>query len=113
DPVFPYAWRREPPSAAALFDPRHPLPDVTLRAKLIHLGESYVSAHPESVPAAFFWNGLSRLWDIRRRSRSLAEVPFEGRSRLVTNLGLDAYLVLLPLVLLGLWRARRRRSLVL
>ena len=113
DPVFPYAWRREPPSAAALFDPHHPLPDVTLRAKLIHLGESYISAHPESVPAAFFWNGLSRLWDIRRRSRALAEVPFEGRSRLVTNLGLDAYVLLLPLALLGLWRARRRRSLVL
>jgi hypothetical protein len=62
---------------------------------------------------AFFWNGLSRLWDIRHRSRSLAEVPFEGRSRLVTNLGLDAYDVLLPLALIGLWRARRRRYIVL
>jgi 4-amino-4-deoxy-L-arabinose transferase-like glycosyltransferase len=113
DPVFPYAWRRDPPSAAKLLDPRHPLADVTLRAKLIHLGLSYISAHPESVPAAFFWNGLSRLWDVRRRSRALAEVPFEGRSRLVTNIGLDAYLVLLPLALIGLWRARRRHALVL
>ncbi|MGI8505749.1 MAG: hypothetical protein ACR2MK_02900, partial [Solirubrobacteraceae bacterium] len=51
--------------------------------------------------------------DIRRRSRSLTEVRFEGRSRLVTNLGLDAYWVLLPLALIGLWRTRRRRMLVL
>jgi 4-amino-4-deoxy-L-arabinose transferase-like glycosyltransferase len=113
DPIWPYAWRDDPPSVADLFDPRHPLPDVELRSKLIHRGLSYISAHPSSVPQAFFWNGLSRLWDIRRRSRSLAEVPFEGRSRLVTNLGLDAYAVLLPLALLGLWRSRRNRMLVL
>jgi 4-amino-4-deoxy-L-arabinose transferase-like glycosyltransferase len=113
DPIWPYAWRDDPPSVADLFDPRHPMSDVELRSKLIHRGLSYISAHPASVPAAFFWNGLSRLWDIRRRSRSLAEVSFEGRSRLVTNLGLDAYAVLLPLALLGLWRLRRNRMLVL
>ncbi|HEY2772097.1 MAG TPA: glycosyltransferase family 39 protein [Solirubrobacteraceae bacterium] len=113
DPLFPYAWRREPPNVAHLFDPHHPLSDVTLRSKLITSGVDYIKAHPASVPEAFFWNGLSRLWDIRRRSRALAEVPFEGRSRLVNNLGLDAYLVLLPLALIGLWRTRRRRALVL
>jgi 4-amino-4-deoxy-L-arabinose transferase-like glycosyltransferase len=107
--AYPYAWEREPPNVANLFNPRHPLSDVTLRSKLIHTGLSYISAHPLSLPEAFFWNGLSRLWDIRRRSHSLAEVPFEGRSRLVTNLGLDIYDVLLPLALIGLWRARRRR----
>jgi hypothetical protein len=112
DPVFPYAWRDDPPNVRRLLDPRHPLPDVTLRSRLIHAGVSYISAHPASVFEAFFWNGLSRLWDIRRRSRSLAEVPFEGRSRLVTNLGLDVYDVLLPLALVGLWRLRRRRALV-
>ncbi|MDQ6605112.1 MAG: glycosyltransferase family 39 protein [Actinomycetota bacterium] len=113
DPLFPYAWRREPPGYADLFDPRHPLSDVALRSRLNHRALDYVSHHPGSVFAAFFWNGLSRLWDIRRRSRSLAEVPFEGRSRFVTDLGLDAYTVLLPLSLLGLWRARRRRGLTL
>lgn len=113
DPVWPYAWRRDPSSVAKLLDPKRPLPDVTLRSRLIHSALSYISAHPSAVPEAFFWNGLSRLWDIRRRSRSLAEVPFEGRSRLVTNLGLDVYDVLLPLALVGLWRARRRRWLVL
>jgi 4-amino-4-deoxy-L-arabinose transferase-like glycosyltransferase len=113
DPVFPYAWRADPPNVAPLFNPHHPLSDVKLRSKLIHSATSYISAHPGSVLAAFFWNGLSRLWDIRHRSRSLFEVPYEGRSRLVSNLGLDAYLVLLPLALIGLWRARRRRALVL
>jgi hypothetical protein len=112
DPVFPYAWRREPPSVADLFDPRHPLPDVALRARLIRRGEDYIRAHPASVAKAFFWNGITRLWDIRSRWQSLFEVPFEGRSRLVTNLGLDAYIVVGVLALIGLWRARRRRALV-
>jgi 4-amino-4-deoxy-L-arabinose transferase-like glycosyltransferase len=112
DHAFPYAWRAEPPSVVDLFDPRHPLPDVTLRTRLIHRGLDYISAHPGSVPAAFYWNGLRRLWDIRGRSAALAEVPFEGRSRFVTNVGLDMYLVLLPLALIGLWRARPRPALV-
>ncbi len=113
DPVNPYAWRDLPPNVAPLFNPRHPLSDVVLRSRLIHAGTSYISKHPTALFSAFFWNGLSRLWDVRRRSHSLAEVPFEGRSRFVTNLGLDCYLVLLPLALVGLWRARRRSSLLL
>ncbi|MDQ6775808.1 MAG: glycosyltransferase family 39 protein [Actinomycetota bacterium] len=112
DPVYPYAWRTDPPSVAGLFSPRHPLSELELHSKLLNVGLSYIGAHPTSVLGAFFWNGLSRLWDIRHRSRSLAEVPFEGRSRLLTNIGLDLYDVLLPLALIGLWRARRRRALV-
>jgi 4-amino-4-deoxy-L-arabinose transferase-like glycosyltransferase len=113
DPAYPYAWRPEPPDAVALFDPHHPLSDITLRARLIGLARSYVVAHPLALPKAFFWNGLTRLWDVRSRARSLVEVPFEGRSRFVSELGLDMYDVLLPLALLSLWRARRRRALVL
>lgn len=113
NPFGPWAWQPDPASDAYLFNPRHPLSDVTLRAQLIHRATAYVEAHPSSLLDAFFWNGLSRLWDIRRRSRSVAEVPFEGRSRLVTDLGLDVYDVFLPLALIGLWRVRRRRWLVL
>jgi 4-amino-4-deoxy-L-arabinose transferase-like glycosyltransferase len=112
DPVYPYAWRPDPPNVAHLFNPKHPLSDIKLHSELIHSALSYISAHPGSVPAAFFWNGLSRLWDIRHRSRSLNEVNFEGRSRPMTDIGLDVYDVLLPLCLIGLWRARRRRALV-
>jgi 4-amino-4-deoxy-L-arabinose transferase-like glycosyltransferase len=113
DPVSPYGWRREPPDVVDLLNPAHPLGDVKLRSALIHRGLSYISAHPASPFAAFFWNGLSRLWDIRRRSNSLGEVPFEGRSRFVSEVGLDLYDVLLPLALVGLWRARRRRRSVM
>jgi hypothetical protein len=113
DSEFPYEWRAIPPDAAPYFNPAHPLTDIALHAKLLHLAESYISDHPFSVVKAFFWNGLSRLWDIRRRSNSLFEVPFEGRDRAVTEIGLDMYDVLLPLALIGLWRARRRRALTL
>jgi 4-amino-4-deoxy-L-arabinose transferase-like glycosyltransferase len=113
DPLFPYAWRDDPPSVAPLFDRHHPLPDPTLRSKLDSVAIHYVENHPASLPAAFFWNGLSRLWDIRHQSRALAEVPYEGRSRTVSELGLDAYYVLFVLTLVGLWRARERRWLVL
>ena len=113
DSVYPYAWRDDPAADAYLFNPAHPLSDVTLRSKLIHSAFSYIGKHPGSVPAAFFWNGLSRLWDVRHQSHALSEVKFEGRSRFVTEAGLDIYYVLLPLALIGLWRARRRRWLVL
>jgi 4-amino-4-deoxy-L-arabinose transferase-like glycosyltransferase len=109
DPVSPYAWRDDPAPDAYLFNPAHPLSDVTLRSRLIHNGVSYIEAHPASLFAAFFWNGLSRLWDVRHQSLALAEVPFEGRSRFVTKVGLDMYYVLLVLALVGLWRARHRR----
>jgi 4-amino-4-deoxy-L-arabinose transferase-like glycosyltransferase len=113
DSHSPYAWRADPPNVAALFNGKHPLGDIELHSKLLHAATSYITAHPGSVPAAFYWNGLTRLWDIRGRSQSLAELPFEGRSRLLTNVGLDIYDVLLPLALIGLWRIRRRRDLVL
>lgn len=113
NPFGPWAWQPDPPADAAIFNPHHPLADVALRSQLMQRATAYVEAHPSSVIKAFFWNGLSRLWDVRHRSRSLAEVPFEGRSRLVSDLGLDVYDVLLPLALVGLWRARRRRSLLL
>jgi 4-amino-4-deoxy-L-arabinose transferase-like glycosyltransferase len=113
DPIWPYAWRPAPPGIAPLMRHRPPLGDVAFHSALQRLAIDYVKRHPLAVAQAFFWNGLSRLWDVRRRARSLAEVPFEGRSRLVSEIGLDIYDVLLPLALLGLWRVRRRRAVVL
>jgi 4-amino-4-deoxy-L-arabinose transferase-like glycosyltransferase len=114
DPHFPYAWRADPPDVAALFDPRHPLSDPVLRSRLISRAEDYISAHPVSLLEAFWWNGIRRLWDLRSRAQSLVEVSYEGRSRFVSEAGLDAYDILLPLALLGLWRGRRgRRAIVL
>jgi len=112
DPVYPYAWRPIDASTGYLFDPRHKLSDVALRNELDDYARNYIEQHPTSVLAAFFWNGLSRLWDISHISHSLAQVSAEGRSRPVTIAGLYCYYVLFVLALAGLWRWRRRRELV-
>jgi MYXO-CTERM domain-containing protein len=112
DPVFPYAWRPVDASTAYLYDTRHRLGDVAFRDRLDHYAINYIEQHPTSVLAAFFWNGLSRLWDISHISHSLAQVRAEGRSRPVTYVGLYCYYVLLALALVALWRWRRRRELV-
>lgn len=113
DPVYPWAWRPVTVRDKDLFDRRHPMSDTELRSKLRERMLDYIEDNPSSVPKAFFWNGLSRLWDVRRPERALDEVNFEGRSRKLTSVGLLMYYVLLPLALLGLWRARRRWALVL
>ncbi len=73
----------------------------------------YIEEHPESVPKAFFWNGIVRFWDLRSPDAALAEVRFQGRSRAVRKVGLAMHYALLPLALLGLWRLRRRRTLAI
>jgi hypothetical protein len=113
DPTFPYAWRATPTDALPYLNPAHPYADIALHAKLLHLAETYIGNHPFSVAEAFFWNGLSRLWDVRHRWEALLEVSYEGRDRTVTEIGLYMYYLLLPLALLGLWRARRRKGLTL
>jgi 4-amino-4-deoxy-L-arabinose transferase-like glycosyltransferase len=110
DPVSPYMWRPLPPSEAKTIT--KPTTDLAFAQRLKHLAITYVRAHPSSLAAAFFWNGLSRLWDVRRPARALFEVPFEGRSRTVAELGLYSYYLLFVLALVGLWHARRRRALV-
>lgn len=111
-PGFPYAWQPITPRDRDLFDPAHPLTDAELRARLNARGYAYIRAHPESVPAAFFWNGLSRLWDVRRPAHALGDAPFEGRPRGVAWAALIAYYPIALLALAGLWRLRHRRALV-
>ena len=115
DPDKPYAWRafttRERDLLARL--PSGELTETEFRDELRSRMVDYIEEHPESVPKAYFWNGLSRLWDIRRPSHVLDEVPFEGRSAKLTWAGLGMYWVLLPLALAGLWFARARREIVL
>ena len=54
-----------------------------------------------------------RTWDVRSPARILDEVPFEARSRHLTEIGLAMYWVLLAVALTGLWRLRRRLTLLL
>lgn len=112
DPVWPYAWRAEPRGVREVFRPRNAVDDAELLRKLRTLGFDYIKEHPSSVPQAFFWNGITRFWDVRRPARAVDEVRFEGRSKPVTQIGLAMYYLLLPLSLFGLWKARSRREIV-
>lgn len=112
DPIYPYAWRPIIPEAEAILG-GPPLEDSELRSELISIATDHIAEHPTSIVEAFFWNGLSRYWDIRRPGRAMDEVPFEGRSEAVTATGLVVYYVLLPFAIFGLWRHRARRELIL
>ena len=113
DPDQPYAWRYHVVTTDELLVDGEPLNDSELRSELQDRAFDYIADHPDSVPKAFFWNGLTRFWDVRQPKWPRAEVPFEGRSLTVATVGLVMYYVLLPLALLGLWRARHRREVVL
>lgn len=112
DPDYPYAWRAAPGDLLAELQRDPPTSEVEFRSRLQDRAREYVLEHPTSIAKAFFWNGLSRFWDVRSPTKALNETDFDGRSRAVTAAGLAAYYVLLPLALLGLWRLRRRRELV-
>lgn len=113
DPDQPYAWRATPPTLEGVLADAIKLPEPEFRSELQDVGVEYIRDHPASVPKAIFWNGLSRFWDLRAPSQALAEVEFQGRSRGVRAAGLGLYYVILPLALIGLWRYRSRRQLVL
>jgi 4-amino-4-deoxy-L-arabinose transferase-like glycosyltransferase len=108
DDEHPWAWRLTNARDAPLFDKANPLPDDELRAELRDNALEYIQDNPSSVPKAFFWNGLSRFWDVRDPDEALNEVQFQGRSRTLTWIGLVIWWVMLPLGLIGLWMARRR-----
>ena len=112
DPRSPYAWRVRTAREADLFD-GPPIPDAEFREELQRRAFDYVQEHPESVPKAFFWNGLSRTWDIRRPAYAIDEVAFEGRNEAVSIAGIALYYLLLVGALFALWRLRARRALVL
>lgn len=112
DDEHPWIWRPVTTRDAALFDPARPLDDAELRAELRDRAFEYIEDHPSSVPKAFFWNGLTRFWDVRDPNEALNEVQFQGRSRTLTWIGLVIWWVVLPLGLAGLWLARRRREIV-
>ena len=112
DPEFPYAWRavlRDPPDVLA----GPPVSDAELRSGLQDFAFDYIGDHPSSLAGAFFWNGLSRFWDIRRPAHAVFETPFEGRSRTLGWIGIFAYWAILALAVAALWTYRRRRALVI
>lgn len=112
DERLPWAWRPVVSRDRDLLET--PRSELQLRKDLIERGRQYISDNPSSVAKAFFWNGLSRTWDVRRPVHVADETNYDGRKRRVTQAGLAMYWVLLPLAFVGLWRLRRRqRALVL
>lgn len=116
DSKQPWSWRPMDRRDRDLLSPKSShLTDGAFYRTLNKRMFRYIEDHPSSVPKAFFWNGITRLWDVRHPSQALAEVKFEGRTRAVTAVGLAMYWPLLLLALVGLageWR-RGRRGLVL
>jgi 4-amino-4-deoxy-L-arabinose transferase-like glycosyltransferase len=113
DKKQPYAWRVFTPFTLGLLKERPRPGEVELRRRLYDKGLEYIGDHPESVPKAFFWNGITRFWDVRHPGYVLDESEFDGRSRRLTTAGLVMYYVLLPLSVMGLFLVRRRREIVL
>ena len=114
DEKFPYAWRPTNSRDMDVWGPgSRRLEDAELRDVLQSRALDYIEDNPFSVAEAFFWNGLSRTWDIRTPARVLDEVPFEGREEPVAAVGLGAYWILLAAAIAALWRLRRRTSLTL
>jgi hypothetical protein len=113
DQDLPWAWRPLPSRDVELF--KTPRTDGDLYDELNSRTRDYIKDHPSSVPKAFFYNGISRLWDLRPPGQALDETKFEGRTRAVTGVGLVMYWVLAALAIAGLvlsWR-RGRRALVI
>jgi len=114
DSESPWAWRYRTRRDRDVLDrSRPPSPDAQLRTILRERGLDYIRQHPESVPKAFFWNGLSRFWDVRSPRQTLSEVRPTGRALTPTAIGIAFHYVLLPLALVGLWLSRRRLGVVL
>ena len=113
DPKFPWAWRYVTTRDRDVLAQRRTLSEVKIRSILRRRAINYIKAHPSSVPKAFFWNGLTRLWDVRHPGYVLDEASATGRSRAATAIGLAMYWVMLPLALAALWLFRSRSGLVL
>ncbi len=86
--------------------------DYEVHRALVGDAVDYAKAHPDSIPKAFFWNGLSRFWDVRRPAHAIDEIAPNGQSKGVAITGLVLYWVALVLALWGLWLFRRRLGLV-
>ncbi len=115
DSALPYKWRPRPSRDSDLFASRPPLSDGELHDELLARVRSYVRDHPDSVPKAFFWNGVVRLWDLRPPSQVTDDATFGHRSRTLSAIGLAIYWPLLLLASIGLVRLWRggRKALVL
>ncbi len=90
-----------------------PLSDGEFAAELRSRARAFIEDNPDSIPRAFFWNGITRVWDIRRPGHVVDAAPFEGRPRGLATLALVTYWLMLPFAIYALWHERHRPELVL
>ena len=107
-----FAWLPVADRDKDLFDPERPMAEKDLREELIRRGRAYIADHPTAVAESLYWNGR-RLWDLRGPGKAKRDATFEGRNTRVATLAWVAWWIAFPLALLGLWRLRRNRPLVL
>ncbi|HKP92106.1 MAG TPA: glycosyltransferase family 39 protein [Thermoleophilaceae bacterium] len=108
DPETPYAWRIHNRRDARVLARARQLGELGLRNRLRHNTVEWIKDHPFSVVEAFYWNGLTRLWDVRRPHHPLNEARYSGRPRWFAAIGLATYWLALPFALFALWTLRRR-----
>jgi hypothetical protein len=110
DTTYRWAWRPVPRRDLDLFTT--PRSDAQLLHDLRSRGLHYIEDHPSSLYKSFFWNGITRFWDLRHPSYVTRDTTvFEGGRKWVTLVGLIMYWLMLPFAAFGLWRLRHRRAL--
>jgi 4-amino-4-deoxy-L-arabinose transferase-like glycosyltransferase len=112
DPVWPWAWRPVPSSFRDVLN-GPPLGDGEFHEIARRRIFDYIGRHPSSVVKAFFWNGLSRTWDVRRPARAIDPARTDGRDRTIATLSYWSYWLIMPFALAGLWLNRRRVGVVI
>ena len=98
----PWAWRPLPAQYRDIIPSPKGMSDAEWQRALRRRTFEFIADHPDSVPKAFWWNGIKRTWNVQRPSNAVLGAPDTGPA----YVGLVAYWVLLVLALLGLWRFR-------
>jgi 4-amino-4-deoxy-L-arabinose transferase-like glycosyltransferase len=104
-----WAWRPLPAQYRDIIPSPPGMSDVEWQRELRRRTFEFIADNPDSVPKAFWWNGVKRTWNLQRPSNAVLGAPDAGPA----YVGLVAYWVLLGLALVGLWLFRtEQRTLV-
>jgi hypothetical protein len=113
DDENPYKWRVITERDRDIVTPPPGAPRLTeaeLLKEFRKRGLRYIRDHPASVPKAFFWNGITRFWDLRSPAKIKDDALVQRGVGWVAIAGVVLHWLLLPLALVGLWRLRHNRQ---
>ena len=104
-----WAWRPLPAQYRDIIPSPPGMSDIEWQRELRRRTFEFIADNPDSVPKAFWWNGIKRTWNLQRPSNAVLGAPDAGPA----YAGLVAYWVLLVLAVVGLWLFRNtQRALV-